>query len=305
MKRRRKCLPGDIIHVYQRAIHGYNLFYTLEDRIVFITMLYHFARKWRVKILGVCLMVDHIHILLIPESKEVMSSFVNSYSSMYAKMFNASCGRTGQLFAKSFGSAQKIGDKKIRTVIAYLFNNPVEKKMCLRAEEYRWNLLAFGASSHPFSDPVHNKSKRLSYAMKEVRNYFENDCYLTYNMLKRIMLRMSASEKEQLTDYIISLNNPTDYTELSRYYGTYENMLIAINSNTGSEYDLHEEYNSYSDAVYSRICEFMMRCLKIDAKGALAFTEEEKVMVAKSLKARLNVTTRQLCKLLHLKSLDV
>lgn len=302
MKRIRKCLAGDIIHVYQRAVYGYNLFYALEDRVVFLTMLYHFSRRWNIKILGVCLMVDHVHILLIAESKSALSSFVNSYSSMYAKMFNASCGRMGQLFAKSFGSAPKVGDKKIRTAIAYLFNNPVEKKMCTRAEEYIWSLLAFANSSCPFSAPVHRKSKWLSYAMKEVCKCFDNESYLTYSILKRIMRRLSTTEIEQLTDYIISLFNPIDYAALSGYYGTYENMLIAINSNTGSEYDIKEEYNSYSDYVYYRVIDFMSKSLKLDIKRVLSYTDEEKIKLAMALKLRVNVTDRQLCKLLHIKA---
>lgn len=300
MKRTRKCLPGDIVHVYQRAVHGYNLFYTVEDRIVFLTMLYHFSRKWNVKILGVCLMVDHVHILLIPESKSAMSSFVNSYSSMYAKIFNASCGCSGQLFAKSFGSAPKFGDKKIRTAIAYLFNNPVEKTMCTRAEDYRWNLLAYAKLRHPFSAPVCKKSKWLSYAMKEVAKYFENEIYLTYSTLRRIMQRLSTIEVEQLIDYILSLYNPIDYDTLTSYYGTYETMLIAINSNTGSEYDIKEEYNSYSDIVYYNVIDFMSRSMKLDAKKVLAYTHEEKTKVANAIKLRVNITNRQLCKLLHM-----
>lgn len=299
-KRRRKFFPDEAVHVYQRAVHGHNLFYSLEDRLVFVTVFYHFSRKWNIKVLGLCMMVDHVHGLFISGSRKTMSSFVNSYSSMYAKLFNASCGRKGQLFAKSFGSAPKVGAKKTRTTIAYLFNNPVEKHMCFRAEEYRWNFLAYGRSSHPFSEPVHKKSKNLAYAMKEVQSFHERDMYLTYNVLRRLMKKLTDREVEQLTDYIMSLYNPVDYDVLLEYFESYESMVIAVNSNTGSEYDIHEEFNPYSDNIYEQMSALVKQKMNLEAKDLLARTVEEKIEAAKLIKMHMNVTNRQLCKFLHL-----
>ena len=216
--KKRRYFPGEVLHIYQREVHCHNLFYSLEDRLVFLTVFYHCARKWNIKVLGICLMIDHLHGLLIADSRKAISSFVNSYSSIYAKLFNASCGLKGQLFAKSYGSALKIGPKKVRTAIAYLFNNPVEKNMCLRAEDYRWNLLGYGRSEHPFSNPVYKKTRRLSYAMKEVLSYHERDMYLTYSSIRRIMRKLNDIEREYLVDYIITLYNPVDYNALLEYY---------------------------------------------------------------------------------------
>lgn len=303
--KKRKYFPGEVIHLYQRAVHGHNLFYSLEDRLVFLTAFYHFSRKWNVKVLGLCLMTDHLHVLLISDSRSKVSSFVNAYSSMYAKLFNASCGLKGQLFAKSYGSAPKVGAKKTRTAIAYLFNNPVEKNMCLKAEDYRWNLLAYGRSEHPFSNPIHKKSKNLSYAMKEARSCHQRDRYLTYNFLRRIMKKLSDVETEQLVDYVICLYNPIDYGKLLRYYDSYGSMVLAVNSNVGSEYDIHEEYNPYSDNIYDQMSLLVKQKLNVVAKNLLSLTIDEKLKVAAFIKRYLNVTNRQLCKYLHLISDNV
>jgi len=302
--KKRRYFPGEVIHVYQRAVRGNNLFYSLEDRLVFLTVFYHCSRKWNIKVLGICLMIDHLHDLLISDSRKAISSFVNSYSSIYAKLFNASCGLKGQLFAKSYGSALKIGSKKARTAISYLFNNPVEKNMCLRAEDYRWNLLAYGRSEHPFSNPVTKKTKKLSYAMKEVLSYHVRDMYLTYSSIKRIMRKLDDIEREQLVDYILTLYNPVDYEALLKYYESYDSMVIAINSNTGSEYDIREEYNPYSDNIYDQMSDLVKQKINMEAKELLSLTIDEKMKIASLIKQRLNVTNRQLCKFLHLISED-
>ena len=115
MKRRRRFVDGECNHIYQRTVNGFNIFYDLEDYLVFYMILSTSARKFKVRILKICLMVDHIHILLEAESCKEMADFVRYYSSVFVREFNDSIGREGQLMYKSFGSAPKKGDKKTRS----------------------------------------------------------------------------------------------------------------------------------------------------------------------------------------------
>ena len=55
------------------------------------------------------------------------------------------------------------------------------------------------------------------------------------------MNRLNERERSQLVDYIISVYNCIDYHFLTGCYGSYQDMLLAVNSNTGSEYDIKEE----------------------------------------------------------------
>ena len=169
MKRRRRFVDGECNHIYQRTLNGFNIFYDLEDYLVFYMILSTSARKFRVRVLKICLMVDHIHILLEADSCQEMSEFVRYYSSVFVREFNDSIGRNGQLMYKSFGSAPKKGDKKTRSAIVYIGNNPVEKKICANAEEYRWNFIAYLDNDNPFSQNIPPRSRRriLRKAMKE------------------------------------------------------------------------------------------------------------------------------------------
>lgn len=86
------------MHVYQRTISGFNLFYTMEDFLVFYTIVSIQARRVGICILGMCLMIDHVHMLVSSECLSMMSRFINSCTSIYVREFNACTGRQGPLF---------------------------------------------------------------------------------------------------------------------------------------------------------------------------------------------------------------
>ena len=72
----RKFVGGGVMHVYQRAIHGFNIFYSLNDYIVFYTIFSVFARRFDICVLSLCLMIDHFNSLLISYSKVRLSRFI-------------------------------------------------------------------------------------------------------------------------------------------------------------------------------------------------------------------------------------
>ena len=188
-----------------------------------------------------------------------MSEFVRQVTCMFAREQNNEVGRKGALFQARFGSAPKKGLKLLRTAIAYLFNNPVEKRLCSRAEEYRWNFLAYALSPHPFSDRliIGQASRALKRAVKEVDLAESEDRHLRYGQLKRLLSKLDEREKMQLVDHIISIYNPFEYDEIIKCYGSYDDMLTAINTNTGSEYDIKEDRYRFSDIEYVRMGEIL------------------------------------------------
>ena len=207
--RRRRFLEDEVHHIYQRTINRFNIFYDLEDYLVYYTIFSIAARQYEVTVLGLCLMFDHIHMLLKTDARVRMSEFVRQVTCMFAREQNNDVGRKGSLFQARFGSAPKRGMKLLRTAIAYLFNNPVEKRLCDRAEEYRWNFLAYASSPHPYSDPmvIGEASRSLKRAVKEVDLAESEDRHLRYGQLKRLLSKLDEREKMQLVDHIISIYN--------------------------------------------------------------------------------------------------
>ena len=303
--RRRRFLDDEVHHIYQRTVRRFNIFYDLEDYMVYYTIFALAARQYNVIVLGLCLMFDHIHMLIKTEAKVTMSEFVRQVTSMFAREQNNEVGRKGSLFQARFGSAPKRGMKLLRSAIAYLFNNPVEKRLCDRAEEYQWDFLAYAVSSHPFSDTliIGQSSRSLKRAIKEVDLAESEDRHLRYCQLRRIFSKLDEKEKMQLTDHIISKYNPFDYDEIIKCYGSYKDMLTAINSNTGSEYDIKEERYRFSDMEYVRMIDILHDVAGLkDIRKVTGLAIDEKMRLFELLRKHLSCGNLPIAKFLHIEA---
>lgn len=290
------------MHIYQRSVKGYNLFYDLEDFIVFYTIVSVVSRNYNITILEMCMMIDHVHLLIMSDSLEEMSAFVRDYTSLFVLESNHEIGRKGPLFHKSFGSAPKKGSKKIRSAIVYIGNNPVEKKLCARAEQYRWNFLAYLENDFPFSAPVPGKfrSRSLQRAVKEVDRMAASDRHISYARLRRLMDGQSGNDKDFLIDYIISRYYPFNKDVLLSYYDGTDEMLHAMSSTTGSDYDIKEVYHAGSDSVYRDMINVVKHDLHIvPVRGVIVLPAEQKAVIAGELQKKTNASKIQLAKFLH------
>jgi REP element-mobilizing transposase RayT len=133
----RKIIPGQPHHVFQRSSDKGLLFYTAADVLAYFTIYMTYARTYRITVLGVCPMRDHVHGMIIPPSKESMAKFEGATNRAYAVEFNIDTGTKGPLFAHSYGCAARKDMKKRRSSIIYLYNNPVEKHLCDKAIDAR------------------------------------------------------------------------------------------------------------------------------------------------------------------------
>ena len=95
---KRKFNEDGIMHIYQRTISGFNIFYCIEDFIVFYTIVGVYASKFKIILIALCQMIDHTHLLASCGSLEQMSRFISAYTSRFVREFNQFTGRKGPLF---------------------------------------------------------------------------------------------------------------------------------------------------------------------------------------------------------------
>ena len=216
MSRRRKYNPRGFAHIYQRGYQMSVLFY---------------------------------YMLLQADSHETVSCFMREQETTYSREFNMDICSKGHVFKPVYGLSNKIGDKKKRDASAYLYNNSVEKGLSFRAEDYRWIFLAYALSDHPFSNKLvfRKASTNMKKVLAEVKYLYDSGRYVTYTFLKRWFAMLNHDEINQLADHIIVNYKVVDYKEAIRLYGSYEKIVVAINSNTGCEHDIHEDYSDTSD----------------------------------------------------------
>lgn len=293
-----------INHVYQRTISGFNIFYEVEDYLVYYTIFSVMSVRYGVDVYGLCLMIDHIHSLVSAGSNRAFSSFFSNVTIQFVKEYNRYRGRTGAFFSKAFGWSPKAGMKLLRTAISYLFNNPVERHLCKRAQDYRWNFLAYASSKNPFSEPLVLKqaSRSLRRALSEVDGNVRRNKYLTYPQLKRMFACLDRKEKNQLIDYIIVKYNVIRYDVLTTtYYEGYDNMLVAINSNAGSEYDIPEHQWSRSDAEYRDLYKYVHESGMEDVGKVVSMPLDSKLILMMEMLHKTTASKIQICKFLHIR----
>ncbi len=296
---KRRFYADEVLHIYQRTVSGFNIFYSTEDFLVFYTIISVYARRYGITLLGLCQMIDHIHLLGSSRDLESMSRFISASTSQYVKEFNKKTGRTGRLFEKEYGSAIKKEVKKIRSAIAYLFNNPVEKMLCARAEEYRWNYLRYFGEVR--LKALRHCSWRLRKSIKIVQERCSKGQYLKYSLIEMAFKGLEKEEKEYLTDWIIKLYFPFDVRKVTSYYRSHTEMLIAINSNTGSEHDINEHSYCKTDVPYREMMVILKKTGLTDIKSVIMWPEEDKKRLEQFLKSKTSATYRQIRKFLHLK----
>lgn len=258
---KRKISQSGCQHIYQNTRRGTLLFYSDEDRIVFTTLFTVLKRKYGITVLSLTLMYNHIHFVPIVPGIEVMAKFNGELESKYALAFNRDCGRKGPLFNKAYGNSPKNGDKLIRTTLAYSFNNSVEKYLYSRAEDDRWTFLAYLKSKNPFSEAIDltKASRPMRARLSLLKALSKQSVPLSYTYVRKLFSGLTAKEARQMTDAIISEYLPIDPEPLLHYYRSYENMLIAINSNTGSEYNLKEDFDDPSHTFYREMLSIISR----------------------------------------------
>ena len=65
--------------------------------------------------------------------------------------------------------------------------------------------------------------------------------HLAYELLDEVFSSAEKNEISQLADYILNLYNPVDYSAVKGLYGNMYKASLAINANTGSEYEIAED----------------------------------------------------------------
>lgn len=270
---------GIVNHTYQRPIEGDVIFYCISDYLVFFTIFCTVAPRYQVRVLRLCQMPDHVHGSIVAMRKTDLWSFVRDYTSIFVKEHNETCHRQGPFFQSPFGSAPKYGDKKARSNFIYLDNNPVERKLCEKAEQYRWNYLAYAENDHPFSEPYREKgaSKAMKRAVGIVKDRHGAGKHLPYALLKRLFKPLKWKEQQQLVDIIISTYSIIEHEEVLRFFDSFDDMLTAIHSTTGSEHDINEVFIGTDDRWYARMANIVMKhCGLKDIHDMLAFSNDRK-----------------------------
>lgn len=304
MTLKRKFYSKGFQHIFQISVDRGIIFYTDADFIIFCSILWYAAIKYRVRIISCCIMANHFHILAKFRSPENMELFVNELTSIFALMYNKRYHRKGQLFKKSFGSAPKIHDDEIVDAVIYVSNNPIPKSAVEHAVEYRWNFLAYLESPHPFSDPLDklNMSDAMRQSISMVERQHGSNKYLTYKILDEIMVSLDPKERKQLVDYIILEYNIVDYGFIRQKWETLYKLSTVLEAVRGSDYETAEDYSKEDYHHYYQMNAvalgygFDLEKMRFDTDG---FDESDACLLRREFQRRVSASPMEIDKYLH------
>ena len=288
---------GSPHHLYLKALQGNVLFYRTEDYIFFLTLVYVLARRYGIEIEALCIMFNHVHLFVKAVDETVFRSFCRDLQSIFSVGYNKEYHLAGRLMMRS-GYAPKSIRKSIITCLTYIVNNPVAGHLTNRAVEYKWNLLAFFQSSHPFSEKLVKRRSRLRLrdAARIVDNCFREGKHLNYAVLRHVFKSLTLREKHSIADYIVNLYNPIDKKAFLKRFGDWETAILAIDSTTGAEHDIQEAWDDYS--VYLRMLKLCLRWgIKPEQLGDLE--SAERLRLKEALSGVKGVTPEQVRRFLH------
>ena len=301
--KKRRFIKNALNHCYQRSVNGFLLFYTITDYLVYFTIVCTAATKYNVRIIKVCPMPDHVHLSCFCKTVKSLSAFMRYVNSLYAREFNRICHREGELFQGTFGSAPKVTDKDIRSNLIYVDNNPPERYLCRKSEEYRWNFLAYATNNHPFSDKIVKRkaTSHLKHAMDEVVATKGKGRFMPHAMISRLFSKLDNSERNSLVDYIITTYSVIDYNYSINIFGSYEAMILAEHSTRGKEFDIDETFNGKRDDVYARMSNILLSAgLVDDIHQVVSKERQEKERLFLFLLGKTKATTNQIDCFLHI-----
>jgi len=100
------------------------------------------TRRFGVKILAWCLMINHVHLIAVPEDAKGLARAIGEAHKRYSRMRNFEERVRGYLFQGRFGSCV-LDEKHLVAAVRYVERNPVRAGIAEEPWTYPWSSAGF------------------------------------------------------------------------------------------------------------------------------------------------------------------
>jgi putative transposase len=135
----RVVLPNVAMHIVQRGNNRLECFKADADRLVYLSILRELSALTHCAIHAYCLMTNHVHLLLTPDSDAGPSLMMRDLARFYASYFNRRYQRTGTLWEGRFRSCLVESAAYVLACYRYIESNPVRAGMVSSPGAYPWS----------------------------------------------------------------------------------------------------------------------------------------------------------------------
>ena len=169
-------------HVIQRGNRKQRVFFTEEDKTIYLRILKKQSQKYGVDYWAYCLMDNHVHLIAVPQTQEGLALAIGETHRRYTCIINSRQGWRGYLWQGRFNSFP-LDSAYLYAAVRYVERNPVRAGIVEKAEDYPWS----SAKAHvrKFEDPLLSDF----YLIDEIANWKEylrnNDEQEKLNILRK------------------------------------------------------------------------------------------------------------------------
>lgn len=125
-------------HVTQRGNRREEVFFRDSDRVTYLDWLREYCLASRVEVLAYCLMSNHVHLVLVPETNDGLEKVLRPLHMRYAQRVNRLRLTSGHLWQGRYFSSV-LDESYLWAAIGYVERNPVRAGMAHAAQDYRWS----------------------------------------------------------------------------------------------------------------------------------------------------------------------
>lgn len=140
-RQRRVMVDGAAYHVLTRGNRKQTIFHKPGDYRAFLGILEEAQGLFDMPVCGVCVMGNHIHLVLWPDKAETISAYMhwvlNAHVHRYHRHYNLT--GLGHLYQDRYKAFPIQDERHLYTVMRYVEANPIRAGLIQRAEDWEWS----------------------------------------------------------------------------------------------------------------------------------------------------------------------
>ena len=125
-------------HITQRGNRRQKTFFEDEDYYEYKRLMAEWCGKCKVEIWGYCLMPNHVHLIAVPKTEEMLRKAIGEAHRRYTRYINFRNKWTGYLWQGRFASFP-MDENYLLAAARYVEMNPVRARIVKKADQYKWS----------------------------------------------------------------------------------------------------------------------------------------------------------------------
>jgi putative transposase len=134
----RLIIPGIPHHLTQRGNRRQRVFFSDEDKSFYLKILKDNIEGTGLRLLGYCLMDNHVHLVSTPSAKDEFASVLGETHRKYTTIINTREKWKGHLWQERYWSFP-LDEPYLYRAVRYVERNPVRAGITKNAGGYRWS----------------------------------------------------------------------------------------------------------------------------------------------------------------------